>query len=104
MPARARKARAVESRGHCPLMCAKSLIDGRSSASLARSELIIMPQPASQGNDALSVREGRSRSKPSGVTRRDLVRLFGLAALAAFAPLALTGEVQAEAQRNLAIE
>ena len=55
-----------------------------------------MQQPASQGN------------KPPGVIRRDFIRLFGFATLAAFAPLALTGEARsqtmAQAQRNLAIE
>ncbi len=45
---------------------------------------------------------------PSRVTRRDFVRLAGLAALAAFAPRALIGEAKAQAvaqpQRNIAIE
>jgi protein-disulfide isomerase len=86
-------------------MCAISLIDSQSSARFIETEVIIMPQPASQGNDVhLSAREGRFRNKPSGVTRRDLVSLFGLAALAALAPLALTGEAMAQAERNLAIE
>jgi protein-disulfide isomerase len=57
---------------------------------------IIMPQPR-QGNDV-----------PSRVTRRDVARLAGLAALAAFAPLPLIGEARsqalAQAQRNIAIE
>jgi protein-disulfide isomerase len=73
-----------------------SLIDTQSSARFIETEGIIMPQPASRGN------------KPLGVIRRDFVRLFGLATLAAFAPLALTGEAKsqttAQAQRNLAIE
>jgi protein-disulfide isomerase len=86
-------------------MCARSLIDGRSSATLIEAEEIIMPRPASQGDDVnLNMREGRFRSKPSGMTRRDLANLVGLAALAAFAPLALVGEAMAQAQPNIAIE
>ena len=58
-----------------------------------------MPQSASQGDEVdLSAREGRSQNKPMGATRRDLVRLFGLAALSALAPLALAGEAKSQSQ------
>src|SRR3981081_2541858 len=72
-----------------PTMCARSLIDRRFPASFIRSEEIIMPQAARQGNDVYF------RSKSLGVTRRSLAMLVGLPAPVTGAPLPVVGHAVA---------